>query len=96
MTESKRGIGAAADQAHSVQQLGSVMLLTVVALSLVTSFLIVWLYIGKNVVARLTALSAGMRAIVSGRRDITIPIHGHDEITEMARAVEVFRGALAS
>src|SRR5262249_26349084 len=32
-----------------------------------------------------------MRAIVSGRRDVTIPIRGHDEITEMGRAVEVFR-----
>jgi signal transduction histidine kinase/CheY-like chemotaxis protein len=91
VAESKRGIAAAADQAHSVQQFGSVMLLTVVALSLVTSFLIVWFYIGKNVVARLSTLSAGMRAIVSGRRDITIPVQGHDEITEMARAVQVFR-----
>src|SRR5262249_33253538 len=91
VAESKRGIAAAADQTHSVQQFGSIMLLTVAALSLVTSLLLVWFYIGKTFVASLTTLSAGMRAIVSGRRDITIPIHGHDEITEMARAVEVFR-----
>ena len=32
-----------------------------------------------------------MRAIVGGRRDIVIPTGGHDEITEMARAVAVFR-----
>jgi signal transduction histidine kinase/CheY-like chemotaxis protein len=63
----------------------------VVALSLISSVFIVWLYVGRNVVARLTALSAGMRDIVIGRRDITISIRGHDEITEMARAVEVFR-----
>src|SRR6516164_8500434 len=91
VTGSKRGIAAATDQAQSVQQLGSVTLLTVVVLSLATSVFIVWFYVGRNVVARLTALSAGMRAIVSGRRDITIPIRGHDEITEMGRAVEVFR-----
>jgi signal transduction histidine kinase/CheY-like chemotaxis protein len=88
---SKRGIAMATDEAQSVQQLGSMTLLTVVALSLISSVVIVWLYVGRNVVARLTALSAGMRAIVSGRRDIAIPIRGHDEITEMARAVEVFR-----
>src|SRR5262245_3136929 len=91
VTGSNRGIAAAADQAQSVQQFGGVTLLAVVVLSLATSVFIVWFYVGRNVVARLTALSAGMRAIVSGRRDITIPIRGHDEITEMARAVEVFR-----
>src|SRR5215472_14938996 len=91
VAESKRGVAAATDQAQSVQQFGSVTLLAVVVLSLASSVFIVWFYVGRNVVARLTALSAGMRAIVSGRRDITIPIGGHDEITEMGRAVEVFR-----
>src|SRR5499433_4547516 len=91
VTGSKRGIAAATDQVQSVQQFGSVTLLAVVLLSLASSVFIVWFYVGRNVVARLTALSAGMRAIVSGRRDITIPIRGHDEITEMGRAVEVFR-----
>ena len=88
---SKRGVAVAADQAQSIQQFGSITLLAVVVLSLASSVFIVWFYVGRNVVARLTALSAGMRAIVSGRRDITIPIRGHDEITEMGRAVEVFR-----
>src|SRR5215813_10034399 len=90
VAESKRGITASTDQARSVQQFGSVALLAVVVLSLASSVFIVWFYVGRNVVARLTTLSAGMRAIVSGRRDITIPIRGHDEITEMGRAVEVF------
>jgi len=88
---SKRGVAAATDQAQSIQQFGSITLLAVVVLSLASSVFIVWFYVGRNVVARLTTLSAGMRAIVSGRRDVTIPIRGHDEITEMGRAVEVFR-----
>src|SRR5262245_46811481 len=88
---SKRGVAAATDQAQSIQQFGSITLLAVVVLSLASSVFIVWFYVGRNVVARLTMLSAGMRAIVSGRRDVTIPIRGHDEITEMGRAVEVFR-----
>ena len=91
VTGSKRGIAAATDRTQSVQKLGNVTLLVVVALSLISSVFIVWLYVGRNVVARLAALSAGMRDIVIGRRDITISIRGHDEITEMARAVEVFR-----
>jgi adenylate cyclase len=91
VARSKGDIAAATDETQSVQKLGNLTLLAVVALSLISSVLIVWLYVGRNVVARLTALSAGMRAIVSGRRDITIPMRGHDEITQMARAVEVFR-----
>src|SRR5262249_61652058 len=85
---SKRGIAAATDHAQFVQQFGNVTLVAVVLLSLASSVFIVWFYVGRNVVARLTALSAGMHAIVSGRRDITIPIGGQDEITEIGRAVQ--------
>src|SRR5262249_7748028 len=88
---SKRGVAAATDQAQSIQQFGSVTLLAVVVLRLARSGFIVLFFFGGDVVARITALSAVMRAILSGRRDITIPIRGHDEITEMGRAVEVFR-----
>ncbi len=88
---SKRGIATATERTQSVQNLGRLGLTLVVALSLISSVLIGWLYVGRNVVARLTQLSDGMRAIVGGRRDITIPTSGRDEIAEMARAVEVFR-----
>ena len=40
-----------------------------------------------GVVARLTTLAEGMRAIVKGRREIEIPTSGSDEITDMAHAV---------
>jgi len=87
----RKDINTATLEAHSVQQLGDAIQLSVIALSLISSALIGWLYVGRNVVARLTKLSDGMRAIVGGRRDITIPTSGRDEIAEMARAVEVFR-----
>jgi adenylate cyclase len=87
----KAGISMATSQAQAVQTFGRYTLLSVVALSLFSSGFIVWFYVGRNVVARLTKLSNGMRAIVSGRRDIEIPTSGSDEITQMARAVVVFR-----
>src|SRR5262249_20269169 len=49
VTESKRGVAAAADQTRSVQKLGSVTLLAVVAFSLISSVLIGWLYVGRNI-----------------------------------------------
>src|SRR5580704_9630227 len=88
---SKQAIAAATERTQSVQLLGRIGLAIAVALSLISSVLIGWFYVGRNVVARLTALSTGMRAIVGGRRDIAIPTGGSDEIAEMARAVEVFR-----
>ena len=88
---SKQGIATATERTQLVQNLGRLGLAAVVALSLISSVLIGWFYVGRNVVARLTKLSDGMRALVGGRRDITIPTSGRDEIAEMARAVEVFR-----
>src|SRR5580704_1171652 len=88
---SQQGIAGATARTESVQSFGRLGLAAAVALSLISSVLIGWLYVGRNVVARLTTLSDGMRALVGGRRDITIPTSGSDEIAEMARAVEVFR-----
>jgi adenylate cyclase len=91
VAESKERIATATKNTQSVQKSGRSWLLAVVALSLISSALIGWLYVGRNVVARLTMLSDGMRALVGGRRNITIPTGGRDEIAEMAHAVEVFR-----
>src|ERR1700730_12634141 len=91
VTASQQGIAAATARTETVQSFGRLGLAAAVALSLISSILIGWLYVGRNVVARLTTLSDGMRALVGGRRDITIPTAGRDEIAEMARAVEVFR-----
>ena len=55
-------------KALSVVHLSTWVLVIAVILSLISSGLIGWLYVGRNVVARLTTLSGAMRAIVSGRR----------------------------
>ena len=71
VAQSKLAIAVATAQTHSVQKYGSLGLLLVVALSLISSVLIVWLYVGRNIVARLTALSDRMLALaaaISSRR----------------------------
>ena len=87
----KRDIGGATRDALSVQRLSTQALVVVVVLSLLTSVLIVWLYVGRNIVRRLTALSDGMLAIADGRLHAAVLTHGVDEIAAMARAVEIFR-----
>ncbi len=86
-----KDIADANAKALSVLRFSTWVLVIAVILSLISSVLIGWLYVGRNVVARLTTLSEAMRAIVGGRRDIAIPASGSDEIADMARAVQVFR-----
>ena len=88
---SKRGIATATEQVESVQKLGRIGLLAVAALSLISSALIVWLYVGRNIVARLTALSDRMLTLAQGDLKSSLPQGGTDEIGRMAEALGVFR-----
>ncbi|MCP4944798.1 MAG: HAMP domain-containing protein [Planctomycetaceae bacterium] len=79
-------------QAADVQTLNRKVLIGIVALSLLSSILIVWLYVGRNLIARLTALSNSMLAIADGNLRAALPKPGgSDEITRMAQALTVFR-----
>ena len=65
--------------------------MAVVVLSLISSILIVWLYVGRNLIARLGALNESMMAIAGGNLEAHIPTGGRDEISRMARALSGFR-----
>ncbi|HET6468417.1 MAG TPA: response regulator [Geminicoccaceae bacterium] len=87
-----REIRDAGSEARSVQRLSGFVLLGVVGLSLLSSILIVWLYVDRNLVARLTALSDSMLAIAGGNLRAPLPAPGgRDEIGRMAEALTVFR-----
>jgi signal transduction histidine kinase/DNA-binding response OmpR family regulator len=91
LTSSREDIDTAALVATRAQQFNTNVLLSVSALAVISSLLIVWLYVGRNIVARLTQLSGAMLAIAAGRREISVPVTGSDEVAAMGRAVEVFR-----
>ena len=79
-------------QAAAIQALNRNILIGIAALSLVSSFLIVWLYVGRNLIARLTALSDSMLAIAGGNLRAPLPEPGSgDEIGRMAESLVVFR-----
>jgi adenylate cyclase len=84
-------IVAASREVQAVQRLSAVVLTVVVGLSLLSSALIVWLYVDRNLIARLTALSDSMLAIASGNLRAELPAAGRDEIGRMAEALAVFR-----
>jgi adenylate cyclase len=87
----RKDIDTATLDTHSVQQLGRIIQFGVIALSLISSALIVWLYVGRNVVARLTRLSERMLSLAEGDLRSPLPQGGTDEIGRMAEALGVFR-----
>ena len=87
----KRDIAEANQDALSAQRFSATVLIAAVALSLLSSVLIVWLYVGRNIVSRLTALSRSMLAIAEGNLAADLPTGGSDEIAEMGRVVGLLR-----
>jgi signal transduction histidine kinase len=88
---SKQEVRNATGSALRIQRLSTQAISGLVALSLLTSILIVWRYVGRNIVRRLNLLNGAMFAIAGGSRETAVPVTGGDEIAAMGQAVEVFR-----
>lgn len=85
-------IARARSQAEETHRLSVNILIGVGALSLLSSLLIVWLYVGRVLIARLSALSESMLAIAGGNLKAQLPKPGtDDEIGRMGEALIVFR-----
>jgi signal transduction histidine kinase len=87
----KREVLGATESALRIQRLSTTAISVLLALGFVGSILVVWLYVGRNIVRRLNLMSGAMFAIAGGSREIAVPVAGSDEIAAMGRAVEVFR-----
>ena len=81
---------AAATSNRSIQR-GRYFLAAMAMVSLLIAVTVGWIYVGRNIVARITALGKSMRAIADGDLKTEVPVEGHDEISEMAQALLVFR-----
>ena len=82
----KQEVRDATGSALRIQRLSTQAITGLVALSLLTSILIVWRYVGRNIVRRLNLLSGAMFAIAGGGRETAVPVTGSDEIAAMGRS----------
>jgi methyl-accepting chemotaxis protein len=65
------------------------------AISLAVSAGFAWLYVGRRVVGRITAISAAMRQLAGGDLETAVAdLERRDEIGDMARAVNVFKDSM--
>ena len=70
---------------------GRLILAGICLASVLVATLVAWLWVGNNVVRRLSRLSTRMRAMAGGDLATAVPEVGHDEIGQLADALEVFR-----
>ena len=86
-----REITASGLEAAVVQRYGTGIVLGSAFLSLLSSVLVVWLYVDRSLLARLGAVSQSMFAIAGGNLGAALPAAGRDEIGRMAEALRLFR-----
>ena len=70
---------------------GLVTLLLQTVVVLAVAGLILWLYVQRNVIARLKALAGVMQKLARGDLDVVVRTSGRDELSEMAETVKVFQ-----
>ncbi|PON10556.1 hypothetical protein C2W62_49445 [Candidatus Entotheonella serta] len=73
VSEAKLDIQTGNAEVTKAQRFGIGVLMAAVTLSLISSTLIVWLYVDRNLIARLTALSDSMLAIAGGNLQARLP-----------------------
>ena len=91
VTSALADIHNANNTALKLQRDSQIFMLGVVLLAVLCSILIVVFYIDRRIVRRLKSLSDNMSSIAGGNLQGEIVDSAHDEIAQMARALEVFR-----
>ncbi len=82
-----RSINAARQSLSANQRLAVFLSL----ISIATAVAISWFYVKKNILQRIQQLQLNMKAISSGYLSTPVAISGGDEVTEMAKDLQVFQ-----
>ena len=70
---------------------GLSLLLAISVISIGGALLISWLFVGRIILRRINMLSGRMREMAEGQLEEEVVVKGHDELAEMASALEIFR-----
>ena len=80
-----------AERADNAVRIGVVVLVVTLLVAILASGAIVWFYVERNLVRRLSGLSRAMQRLTAGDLDVTVTDTGDDELRTMAVAVNQFR-----
>jgi methyl-accepting chemotaxis protein len=82
-------------QARQQIAFATMVMIALGALTLVGSFLFVWLYVGRNILRRIRGLQRSMQLLSDGDLDTEIPqSRQRDEIAVMADSLQIFRESM--
>ena len=79
------------ETAREAMESSRFVLILMMVLNVTCSLLVGWFLISRQVVRRLVGLASGMGEVATGNLKIDIDANGRDEITDMAKALVVFR-----
>jgi methyl-accepting chemotaxis protein len=79
------------ETARDAMEMSRFVLILMMVLNVTCSILVGWLLISRQVVKRLVDLAGGMAQVAQGNLQIEVDAKGRDEITDMAKALVVFR-----
>ncbi|WP_282605452.1 methyl-accepting chemotaxis protein [Pelagibius sp. Alg239-R121] len=79
------------ETAHDAMESSRLVLILMMVLNVACSVLVGWFLISRQVVRRLVGLASGMGEVANGNLKVEINAKGRDEITDMAKALVVFR-----
>jgi methyl-accepting chemotaxis protein len=94
VSTAQSGVDAIENEAAAAIENGIILLPAIAAVSLGTA-LLAWLFVGRTIVGRITALGTSMTEIVKGNLSAPIEREGNDEISKMAEALMFFRDTTA-
>ena len=81
----------ATEGSETALNLGRLLLVVLNVIGIGCAGLVLWLFVGPVLIARLTHLSTAMRRMADGDLETEIRTRGSDEVAEMGQALEVFR-----
>ena len=90
-TASSQEVDTASAESLVLLQTEEIVLAVIVGVSIVISGLLAWLYVYRNVTARLVRLADTMRRMATGDLDVDVGAASNDEIGSMAEALAVFK-----
>ncbi len=91
VAEARDGAVIAVADTNQIVLTSQVTLAILAVASVLIAVAIAWLYVARNLVRRLTALTGAMEQIADGALETAIPSRGRDEIGAMANTLVVFR-----
>ena len=82
---------SSSEASRSAARTGIFSLILINLFSTGGAIFLAWFFVGRYLLRRLIGLAGAMRQMANGDLDVPVKVGGDDEITDMAKALEVFR-----